>query len=667
MYDDPKSKINQLEKVLDAREDKVSKKIKRHELHDHESNIPQDWDDSEFVDKVKDRKDPSVGLEVNPNPNFSGGRISIAPSTDQDKALSFSMKILIGSIIFFLIAISVVLFKFLIGGNIVSGDNIEVTVKAPVSVASGETISLEIEIKNSNSVDLLGADLGIIFPAGIMQADDISIPLKRSQISIGSIAPGQSVRKNIKVIILGSEDENKTFKLTLGYKVTGSNSLFNKNKSLDILVTSAPVSLVVTGPTEINANQSVSFSVDVISNSTSVVKDLLLKVEYPFGFVFGNSSPNTFSKNNLWLIGDLAPGEKRTIKFSGMINGQEGEERGFNFNLGNKSKDDSNLIETLFTSSFSSITIRRPFVSADVYFNSTDTSEYIIGAGEDVKTLIKWQNNLAYQISDVSINVQISGNALDKSSVQVENGFYRSSDNVIIFDKNTDKVFGKLDPGQSGEVEFNLKSFSVSSVTGAGLTNPIISLIISVKGKTLETDGDIKDIAFTDFRKIKITSNPRLFAKSLYYIGPFKNIGPVPPKSEKETTYTITWTVTNPLNNLSSARATAVLPTYVKWLNVISPSSEKISYDENTRQLIWNIGNISAGAGTISPAREVSFQVSLLPSVSQIGSAPDLVNEATLTARDNFTLTNVSSIFQAVNTRLSNDPYFGIDSADVTK
>jgi hypothetical protein len=658
MYDDPKSKINQLEKILDAREDRVTKKIKRHELHDRESNVPQDWDNSEFGT-------PAVGLEVNSATGFSGTKMNV--SVDEKSGTSLPMKILIGSVIFFVLALVLVLFKFLGGVNVVSGDNIEVTVKAPTSMAGGELLPLEIEIKNNNSVALLGADLGINFPAGAMQENNVAIPAKRQQEFLGDVAPGQSIVKNLKVIMFGSENEKKTINLTLEYRVKGSNSLFNKTKNIVVVITSAPVTLVIKGPSEVNTSQNVNFSVEITSNSSSIIKNLLLKAEYPFGFTFSNSNPTTFSKNNLWLIGDLAPGEKRTVSFSGIVTGQEGEERGFNFSLGTQSSSDTALIETPFTSSFSSVTIRRPFVSADITINGKDTAEYVATAGSKLETVINWQNNLPYQVSDVSIAVKINGNALDKSSIVAAGGFYRSIDNTIIFDKTTDKTFLSLDPGQIGESKFTLNSFSTLSVTGSGLSNPIISLAITVQGKTIDSSGHTQNVLFSDSRKIKLTSNPRLVAKSLYYVGPFKNTGPIPPKAEKETTYTVVWTVTNPLNNLSGATVVATLPPYIKWLDTVSSSAEKMSYDPNTSRITWSIGNVSAGAGSISPAKEVSFQLSMLPSVSQIGEAPDLLSDSVLTARDAFTSTIVSSLFPAVSTKFSNDPYFKFETENVVK
>ncbi len=665
MYDDPKSKINQLEKILDAREDKVSKKIKRHELHNHESSIREDWNSTEPSKEDLVAKIREVGLEVKPKEGFTGGNMEIIPPVK--KGIPLSMKVLIGSIIFFVLALLIVLYKFIGGGNIVSGDNILVTVKAPVSIAGGETVPIEIEVRNNNSVALSGTDLGINFPSGTVKADDVSVPLVRNQEFLGNIPSGQSAKRNFKVILFGSENEKKIIKLNLEYKVAGSNSIFSKTKEFSVLITSSPVSLSVHAPNEVNTNQAINFSVDVSSNSNSVIKNLLLKVDYPFGFSFGDSNPAVFAKNNTWLIGDLAPGEKRTINISGMITGQEGEERGFNFSLGTQSTSDNTVLQTPFITSFSALTIRRPFVSADIFFNGSNADEYIAGAGDKVESVIKWQNNLPYRVTNVSLNVKLNGNALDKSSVVVDGGFYRSYDNTIVFDKTTDNIFASLEPGQSGENKFELKSFGINSISGSNLSNPSIYLDISVSGKTVDANGKIQDVTFADARRIKVTSEPRVFAKSLYYVGPFQNRGPVPPKAESETTYTVTWTVTNPLNSLSGTRVTTILPPYVKWLGAVSPALEKMSYDENTRQITWSLGNVTAGAGSISPAKEVSFQLSILPSVSQIGSTPNLTNEVILSAKDSFTNTSVNASFQAVGTTLINDPYFRLETDKVVK
>ena len=645
MYEDPKSKISQLQKVLDAREDRVTGKARRHELHDHEEKVSRDWAGADF----------QVGHEVVVPVSVSAGENFVAPSK---KSLSVATKILTGSIIFFLIAIIAVIYAFLGGGNIVSGNNIDIVVKAPVSVAGGEAMPFELDIKNNNNLTLAEADLSVVFPAGTTNSADTSVVAKPVQDFLGDILPGQTVKKNLSVALFGSENERKDITITLEYKVAGSNSLFNKIKTFSVLISSAPVSVVVSGPTQVNTNQTVDFSVDVVSNSPTVIKNLLLSVSYPFGFSYSGSSPKTFFSNNVWLIGDLAPGAKQTITFSGVLAGQEGEERGFNFSVGSRGPSDAVQIGTLFAKSFSSVTINRPFVSADISLNGVSTKQYVSSAGSQVETVIDWQNNLSYQVGNVSILVKLTGNAVDKSAVQVDGGFYRSADNTIVFDKTTDQTLASLEPGQTGESKFTFGSFGPETITGAALVNPTIQMDVSVSGNQVGFTGNQNNILFSDSRQVKITANPQLLAKALYFVGPFKNSGPVPPKSEQPTTYTVTWTITNPLNGISGATVSAILPPYIKWLGVVSSDQEKVDYDQNTGLVTWQVGKVSSGAGSLSSAREVSFQISFLPSVSQIGTTPNLIGDASLTGRDDFTLTPVSASVSALNTELDNDPYF---------
>jgi hypothetical protein len=49
MYEDPKSKISQLEKVLNSMQDNVSGKTRRHELHKRDITVKQNWDDNESI------------------------------------------------------------------------------------------------------------------------------------------------------------------------------------------------------------------------------------------------------------------------------------------------------------------------------------------------------------------------------------------------------------------------------------------------------------------------------------------------------------------------------------------------------------------------------------------------------------------------------------------
>ena len=287
--------------------------------------------------------------------------------------------------------------------------------------------------------------------------------------------------------------------------------------------------------------------------------------------------------------------------------------------------------------------------------------------GSMIKGVITWSNNLSYDVSDISIIVKLDSNLFNKESLIVSGGFYNSNENIIIFDKRTDPGLANLSSGEIGKGEFSFNLVNINTLSKLGLSNQEIKLDVSVNGRREDYISGSEVLLFSDSRLIKLTSDLNILSKSLYYTGPFKNTGPIPPKADIETTYTITWTATSPLNSFSNAQMKAVLPIYVKWLGIINPQNERVSYNENTNSVIWNIGNVEAGTGRFLPAREVSFQISFIPSLSQIGSSPVLVGEANLTAKDDFTLTNISNLIKAVSIDIFNDPYFNPDHNIVVK
>ncbi|MEI6528494.1 MAG: hypothetical protein WCO10_02360 [bacterium] len=642
MADESKSKLSQLEKALYAKDNRIPVEVKRHNLSDKIFDIKTDWQHDESVFAEPDYNEKTV------------------------KAPKIIWKILWGAVIFCLIAVGVAAYKFLGGTNMVSGNNIEVAVKAPVSIAAGQQVSFEIKITNNNKVNLLAPDLQITYPNGAQKSDGTGAGLKRTAESIGDMSPGQTVVKTSNFILFGEQNEVKNIDITIEYRVPGSNAIFDKTKTIPISISSAPVTININAPTDINTNQTATFGVELVSNSQSIINNLALKVDYPFGFVYKNSSQKPVLQNNVWLIGDMAPGSRRTITFSGVLQGQEGEERGFNFTVGTSGGKDQNYqITTLLVSGHTPVTIRRPFVSADLAIGGISSGDVVAYSGVPVESVVNWQNNLAYPVNDVSILVKMSGNDLDKNSIKVDGGFYRSIDNTIIFDKNYTEGLKTLASGAAGAGKFSFNSFSPQSVTGAALSNPTIHLDITVSGVRTDTGSNLPEILYSDSRNVLVSSFASLSAKALYYVGPFTNTGPIPPAAEKETTYTVTWTVTNSINNISGAKVVATLPAYVKWLGKVSPSGEKVSFDSATNQIVWTVGNMVAGTGINTPAREVSFQVSLTPSLSQVGESPVIVNAATLTAKDSFTGVQVGDSSGSLNTALDSDPYFDSTNGDV--
>jgi hypothetical protein len=576
-------------------------------------------------------------------------------------------KILLGALIFFVLTMVFAFSRFFMGSNTVSGNNIDILVSGPVSIAGGEELPLEIEVKNNNNIDLKVVDLRMEFPAGTKSISDQSIEMKRLSEVLGDINVGQSEKRVIKSILYGEENTQKTIKIKVEYRIAGSNAIFSKEKDFIVLISSSPVNIIVNNPSEINSNQLTTFNVDVTSNSSSIIKNLILKVDYPFGFDLVSSDPRSASyDNSIFVIGDLAPGAKRTIRISGIVSGQDGEERSFKFTLGNPDKDNDRIVSTVLATYMSTLSLRRSAVGVEIGINDETGKDVAINVGSRNRVHLFWKNNLSERIYNMSVRVKFSGQALNRESFNVENGYYNSSDNSVIFDKSDISLLSTVNPLDTGDMSFDFSTLLPASSPSVSFGDSSVKLDITVLGNRTDSDS-AQEILFSETRNLKISSQLRLLSRGFRTVGPFENSGPFPPKADNETTYTITWTSTNSFNNVTGVRASAFLPPNVKWTGYTSPETENITYNQNTGEVVWDIGDLRSETGTSYRPRDVSFQVAITPSVTQIGYELNLLNEATISGIDAYSGARIGEVRAPVTTNIVSDPAYINDIGRVVR
>ena len=108
--------------------------------------------------------------------------------------------------------------------------------------------------------------------------------------------------------------KNNNFEENIDYTVGQAEKLDFKEKTFDILISSSPITLSVTSFKEVNSGQEFELAVTMNSNSKDVIKNLLLKANYPFGFNFVSSDIKPISDTTVWKIGDIPPGGKKIVK-----------------------------------------------------------------------------------------------------------------------------------------------------------------------------------------------------------------------------------------------------------------------------------------------------------------------------------------------------------------
>ena len=409
-------------------------------------------------------------------------------------------------------------------------------------------------------------------------------------------------------------------------------------------------------PKEVNSGQQITLSIDITSNSSVPIKNSLVRVDYPYGFTYKSSNITPLRDNSIWNIGDLRNGDKKTLTVVGTILGQNMEDRSFIVSIGSQNSTTKSDLDIILAEETITIGLRKSFFDLQVVTNGSNVKNI----GQFFPVNIKWQNTLPDKILNAKIEAVLSGNILDRAGVTVaNNGFYRSVDNTVQWDKNNSSNLLQIMPGASDEVSLTLVSLTNPNLVRS-IKNPHIDLHVVMTGDRAGTDSTT--VSSTEDLVIKINSTMEISAKSLRNQGPFTNTGPIPPKADVESTYTITWIMTNTTNDLKDASVSTTLPIGVTWKGEISPLSERISFNPETRVVSWNVGNLSSGVGFTFSPKTVSFKVGIIPSINQISTAPVLLTETVAVAEDTYTETQIGATAIYVTTQYSDPSYKGGDN-----
>ncbi|KKS05015.1 MAG: hypothetical protein UU82_C0002G0023 [Candidatus Nomurabacteria bacterium GW2011_GWC2_41_8] len=595
-------------------------------------------------------------------------REKVGPNAANKFFMKTSMfkKFFIFSIAFFVLTLGYAAYIFFVGGNTVSNNNIDISILGNNFTAGGEELPLIVGITNRNNSSLDLADLVVEYPKG--SSGDLSSDIERSRISLGTIPAGAVRNENLKVVLFGEQGSLRPVKISLEYRVSGSNAIFIKEKLYEVNISSTPISLLVDAPLVVSPNQNITLNVKAILNATKPAPKILIKLNYPVGFQFVQSVPAPSFGNNIWNLGDLAPGAEHGISISGkMVDVFDGEEKTFNISSGSQSITDKSLIGVVFNSIGYTIAIKKPFIEANLFINGISQREYATDTKTPINVQIRYTNNLDTQVNDLVIQAKISGNAFDRKTIIAQQGFYNSSKDVITWDKNSQNQFKEVNPGDSGSVAFSVSPLSLFSAAGEILLNPSINIEVNISGKQALEGFTVGELNNSTSAVVRIISDVGFSAKALYYSGPFANTGPIPPKAEKTTTYTIIWTLSNTANSISKAQINSTLPPWIVFSGFFLPAAENLSYNPSTREIIWNADRILKGAGITGAKKEIAFQVSFTPSLSQVGTIPVIINAAILTGHDDFANVDVRVNKIGLNTKLDSDIAFPVNGSVVVE
>lgn len=564
-------------------------------------------------------------------------------------AMPWTNRFLVIAVGFFVLAGCVAAFLFLEGSRSISAENVHIETNGQPTIGSGDTVAIVVTVKNENPATITNTSITIDLPEGTREAGDKTRPFDSYTDTLGDLAPGAETSRTVNAVLFGAQNQVLRVPIRVEFKAMGSNASFVSEAEYTVTVTTSPLSLTVAAPSEAASGEPFTVVVTARSNAPTPLEHAGLQVTYPPGFRPTGTAPAP-SSGTLFDLGTLAPGEQRNISITGVLTGQDTDERVFRFAAGTRTSADATSIALPYASADRLVQVARPFLATTLTLNRDTGNTVLAPPGQSVSALLAWKNNLTVPISDAQIAVKLSGNGLDLTQIHAQSGFYRSSDSTILFSKDTNPELGQLAPGDSGTGAFSFMPKSAAAL--AGVPNPTITLTVSIAGNRLSQSGVPETVSSTVTKTVKVGTDVQLNSRVLRRAGPFVNTGPVPPKPNVESTYTIELSAVNSVNPIAGTQVSMTLPSYVRFTGTISPAGS-VTYDDRTRTVTWRVNDL-AGSAT----RTAHFQVALLPSDSQENTSPILVSEQLLSATDRFTQGTITARADRLTTQFGEDPSY---------
>jgi len=518
------------------------------------------------------------------------------------------------------------------GTNTISTNKIDIRVTGPVSVKSGEISDFIVDITNNNTTELILSDLIIHYPDGSKSVVDRNQDLTYERISIGTIKPGETIRQKNSVVFFGEQNVKKNIKYSYEFNINDSATIFKTEKDVGVFIAGSPINVVVSNVKEINNDQELTFNIDLSSNTEEVLKNIQLRVEYPFGYRLLEANPKPVSDNNTWSFDSISPLSSTTIRLKGKFLGEVNVDKNFRFILGVEDGKTKEMLTVLSTQD-NQVSIRKPFVVTKLLIDGDGADVKSVSYDMNMRSDLVITNNLTDSITDVVVEVLLGGVLIDRRTLNSNDGFYNSNKDLILWDKSLNAGLTSIPPGESRELSFNLRTIASTESVIKTLRRAVSDITINVKAQRLAENRVPEAIVASTKKQLRLQTDAMLTSNMLFDKGTYS------PEVDKETVYQYVGNISNTANSIKDVVFTAKLPPNATWKNVYGPNINpaSVKYNQSTRELTINLGEVEAGAGIDKAIKEFNFKVGFTPTLTQSGQYPAVIMNPTITATDSFT------------------------------
>jgi len=509
--------------------------------------------------------------------------------------------------------------------NTYSKEILKIEVLGPERTKVGEEIEYIVKYRNNGNVRLEDPKLVFEYPqyAEIPENREKRVELSSKEIG-DAIYPGEEKTFRFKTRLFGKKGEDRTAKASLTYSPKNLNSSYKSVSSLTTIIEEVPLSFEFDLPSKVESAQEFTFQINYFSNIDYPISDLAVKVEYPDDFEFISAEPTGIEKTT-WNIGLLNKAEGGRIEIIGNLRGDVGDRKIMNAKLGIWREDDFVHLKEITKG----IELIEPSLYITQQINGNP--KYVASPGDMLHYELFFKNIGDDPLTKAFLIFKMQGDAYDLSTLKSDKGDFGEGDNSIIFDWRKVSKLQFLEAKKEGMVEFWIELKDDWGMEGENDKNPILTnqIYLSQVEKEFEikvnTKAELVQSAYSEKPEDSTIDDEEIF----------ENSGPHPLEEGESSTYTVVWELKNYYNDLENTIIKATLPEDVEMTGNIYPEEDGLTYDSDSRELVWDAEKVEAGTGFTEDSRKIAFQLEITPETEK--SEYTLIKKGEIKGSDQFT------------------------------
>ncbi|OGY84551.1 MAG: hypothetical protein A3F54_05595 [Candidatus Kerfeldbacteria bacterium RIFCSPHIGHO2_12_FULL_48_17] len=535
----------------------------------------------------------------------------------------------------------------------------DIEIIGPKSVASGDEVSFDIVVHNRDTVAISKGQLEMRYPTGFRLARTSPQGTNAEQTiwQVPDIQAGAAYKVTIAGQILGEVHTAKDFRATFHYQPSNFSSTFEVTQTHTVNIDSSIIEAEVKIPQQAIPEQELPLEIKIKNTSDKPIDQIKVEIKYPAEFTFVSSKPDSETKNDTWILKNVAAKEDTALAVKGKLKAKASDELTFTTTLSIQNPEGNFTIQQ---EKENKIKVINPKVDVSFKVNGT-SDDSAFSLGDDIAFELSYSNTSDVTLHNAVLEMTIADDfeAYDLKSLDFKEGKTPQIDNNIIRWTNEQiKNFTEIKPGDKSTIKWTIPTAKEASVfpdppTEIAVQNKM-SFRFELEGTDIKKEGlpDVSDTITTRLKSAtKLTAFARYYDDNRTKVG----AGPLPPEANQETSFRVYWQFENTYNDLKDLTVTTKLPDDVTWDEKFKAQQGNLTYSIENRTVTWYFDKVKAYAGA-DESFQAYFDVTIHPTQDDMGKVMIINNETQLAATDAFAQTKLSNTAALLTSDIQTDP-----------